>query len=244
MGSSPLLPPNPARCLVMNVEKDDDVTVSRVLRFQATTLGYSFLLVLPIFGALAFMSSLDITDWGDGSPTAATTPPVVNEQLYVATVFPLMLVGWVTVCTSVTATIDPTFEPMSGPKIALWVWLPVMTISACALFLLFLVVPAWFGFEVHFYLMDIVGFVVIAVVSTVCGSLAGFNLGPRIQPEVYKRLSAEKARNGVVNAKNTDGQKANMVASIIFALSMTSVIVACKCWPSTHTFLDVWCEVS
>ena len=64
----------------MNVEKDDAVTVPRLLRFQATALGYSLLLVLPIFGVLAFVSSLDITGWGDGSPTAATTPPVPENS--------------------------------------------------------------------------------------------------------------------------------------------------------------------
>ena len=128
----------------MNVEKDDAVTVPRLLSFQAHTLGYSLLLVLPIFGVLAFVSSLDITGWGaDGSPTAATTPPVVNEELFFTAVFTLMAIGLVTAVTATTAARDPYYLPMAGPKVTLWVYLPVMTISTTAVLLLFLGVPAW-----------------------------------------------------------------------------------------------------
>ena len=211
----------------MNVEKDDAVTVPRLLRFQATALGYSLLLVLPIFGVLAFVSSLDITGWGDGSPTAATTPPVVNEELFFTAVFTLMAIGLVTVVTANSAARDPYSSPRAGPKVALWVRLPVMTISTTAVLLLFLGVPAWLGTDVHFNHLDVAGFVVCAIVSIVGAKVAAAKLSPWIQPKVYQRIAAAKARNGA-NA-NTEEDKAsnNLVAENMFRLSLVSVIAAC-----------------
>ena len=211
----------------MNVEKDDAVTVPRLLRFQATALGYSLLLVLPIFGVLAFVSSLDITDWGDGSPTAATTPPVVNEELFFTAVFTIMAIGLVTVGTSNVAAGDPTFHPSEGPKVALWVTLPVMTISTTAVLLLFLGVPAWLGTDVHFNHLDIAGFVVCAIVGVVGSKVAEAKLSPWIQPKVYLRIAA-KARNGDNANTEEDQASNNLVATIIFYLSLLSVGAACE----------------
>ena len=210
----------------MNVKKDDAVTVPRLLRFQATALGYSLLLVLPIFGVLAFVSSLDITGWGDGSPTAATTPPVVNEELFFTAVFVLMVIGLVTAFTANAAAYDPTFHPRAGPKVALCVTLPWSTISTTAVLLLFLGVPAWLGTDVHFNHLDVAGFVLCAVVSTVGTMVAEAKFSPWIQPKVYQRIAAAKARNG--DNANTEDQASNLVANIIFQLSIFWVVAVCK----------------
>ena len=212
----------------MNVEKDDAVTVPRLLRFQATALGYSLLLVLPIFGVLAFVSSLDITGWGDGSPTAATTPPVVNEELFFTAVFTLMAIGLVTALTTMPATHDPTFLPRAGPKVALWVYLPVMTISTTAVLLLFLGVPAWLGTDVHFNHLDVAGFVVCAIVSIVGASVVEAKLSPLVQPKVYQRIAAAKKTQNGDNANTEDQASNNLVADVIFSISLISVVVACK----------------
>ena len=139
------------------------VTLPRLLRFQATAFGYALLLVAPIFGLLIFVSSLEITRWDDGTETIA--PPVVDEPQFFTAVFTLMMIGYVAWLTSNVASRDPNFFPKAGPKMAIFVTLPWMALSASFVLVLFLGVPAWAGFAVHFNHLDMVGFVVAAVVS-------------------------------------------------------------------------------
>ena len=220
---------------------DGPVTLPRLLRFQATAFGYALLLVAPIFGLLIFVSSLEITRWDDGTETIA--PPVVDEPQFFTAVFTLIVLGWVAWGSSFIASLDPHFTPYAGPKMAVFVSLPWMALSASFVYVLFLGVPAWAGFAVHFNHLDMVGFVVAAVVSVVGIQLLGLKLSPRIQPEAHLSVAEKKKdllQSCERNKKAKDEQASNTIAWLIFSLSILSVIVACMC-PSRDVFYCAMC---
>ena len=212
----------------INVRKA--ATGLRILKFQATSLGFTLLLVLPIFGLLAFVSSFEITSWSAASSNA---PPIVDEENFFTAVFTLMMLGYVASVVSAHGGDDPSMVVNAGPKMALRVYLPWMAVSLSSVLIVFLGVPAWAGFDVHFNHLDMVGFVVAAVVSIVGVIVLNFKLSPSIQPEAHELVRERKALQGVVGP--TEERQSAAIVFLIFCLSIVSVIVACECCvPKPH----------
>jgi len=206
---------------------DDKISFTRILKFQAHGLGYTFLLSLPVLGLAVLASSQELTDW------TSSAVPIYAREAYLATTFSLMLGGLAAfyVCLSSTE-VGTSIIPHFGTRMALRVALPWTAVSSTVL-LATVLGMSWAGVDVHFYHADVVAFVVGAVVICVGTVVLTTKFGPVINPTKYLILGGSEAETE--EGKEASDAGGGLIGMLLLIASVIAVIVACKYSTRTQT---------
>ncbi len=158
---------------------DLGVSFVRLFKFQSAALGHAFLLLLPLCGVLIPLSSLELTDW-----TSSAVPSYDAEVFW--SVWAALITGGLTLWfVGVHASNDPRYSPtrFGGWRHAICCTLPVQGSVFGIVLLLGIGAPVAVGVDVHFYLLDLLVFVMSILAAVVVGQPAAQALAGRCLPQ-------------------------------------------------------------